>query len=388
MAENGEALESLSLAERNFTELGDYIGLAHVRNNIGTVYIDLNRYDEAISVLESALARGDSENEEYRQVTVFICNNLGLIYQRMNHLEKAAGYFRRSIENSGPLNRRRNIALLNLGNVSYLQNKVDEAEAIYREAKEIAGVIGDRHVARVLMNNIAAIHSARGEFTQALEMYEEALNLARRMIDRKGMRLLNQSIGEIKSFLGDYAGSGEHLARAVEIAEELGDERALGSALGKTGQMLMMKGDGNRAAERLKEAIRFSANADDLHSVCEFMFALARVIRSGENDAGLSELLKSIGEIPESRMVPENLWQLAVVRMWTEQASGNLEEALETAKYTAERFPGSEGEALAWLTSFEITGNQTHKEMALKAYRKVHEGYPIAFFQEIIDSLS
>ncbi len=120
---------------------------------------------------------------------MFICSNLGLIYQRMNHLEKAADYFKRSISTAERLNRRRNIALLNYGNVKYMQSRVDEAEAIYREAMEIAGEMGDRHVARVLMNNIAAIHSARGEFAEALEMFTGALNLARSMNDRKGLRL-------------------------------------------------------------------------------------------------------------------------------------------------------------------------------------------------------
>ena len=388
MAENGEALECLSLAEKAFAELGDGIRLAHVRNNIGTVYIDLNRYDVAISVLESALARSQKDDEESRELVMYICSNLGLIYQRMNHLEKAEGYFRKSIEATAPFNRRRNIALLNLGNVKYLQSKVNEAETIYRETMEIAGEMGDRHVVRVLMNNIAAIHSARGEFTQALEMYEEALNLAQRMNDRKGMRLLNQSIGEIRSFLGDYTGSEQYLAKAVEIAEELGDERALGSALGKTGQMLMMKGDNSRALERLREAVRFSTNAGDLQNAWEFMFAMASVIRCSDNAAGLPEIAESMEDIPESRVDTMNLWRLPIVRMWVEKASGNPERALEIAEDTVKRFPGTEGEALAWLTCFEITGNHTHRENSLRAYTAVHADNPIAFYREIIDSLS
>ncbi len=240
MGENTGALECLSEARDIFSELGNDAGLSGVMNNIGTVYIDLNRYQEAVSVLESALALAVGSGAEEEEM--FICSNLGLIYQRMNHLEKAADYFKRSISTAERLNRRRNIALLNYGNVKYMQSRVDEAEAIYREAMEIAGEMGDRHVARVLMNNIAAIHSARGEFAEALEMFTGALNLARSMNDRKGLRLLNQSIGEIMSFLGDYEASGESFARAVETAEELGDERGLGTALGKTGLMLMMKG--------------------------------------------------------------------------------------------------------------------------------------------------
>ncbi len=67
-------------------------------NNIGTVHIDLNRYDEAVSVLENALALAESSGGvEAVEEKMYICSNLGLIYQRMNHLEKAADYFRRSI---------------------------------------------------------------------------------------------------------------------------------------------------------------------------------------------------------------------------------------------------------------------------------------------------
>ena len=389
MAENARALECLSRAERIFEVLGDDIALAGALNNTAIVYIDLNRYHEAIAALESALALAENHGEstKAREVIMFTYSNLGLIYQRMNTLDKAADYFLRSIETSEPLNRRRNIALLNLGNVNYLRNKVDEAEAIYREAMEIAGEMGDRHVARVLMNNIAAIHSARGEFVQALEMYTQALHLARTMNDRKGMRLLNQSIGEIRTFLGDYADSEEYFERAIEIAEELGDERALGSALGKTGQMLLMKGNGRGAAEKLREAIRFSTNADDLQSAWEFLFAMVRVMRFSGSEDDIAELVRSMENIPESRVAPVYLWYLPVARMWREKVSENHGRALEIAGEITERFPGTEGEALAWLTSFDITGDGTHREMALKAYTTVHENYPIAFFREIIHSL-
>jgi hypothetical protein len=74
--------------------------------------------------------------------------------------------------------------------------------------------------------------------------------------------------------------------------------------------------------------------------------------------------------------------------MWTEKARGNHKKALEIAADNVKRFPGTEGEAAAWLTSYEITGNDTHREMALKAYTAVYEGTPIAFYREIINSLS
>ncbi len=388
MGENAGALECLSEARDIFMELGDTTGLAGAMNNIGTVHIDLNRYDEAVSVLENALALAESSGGvEAVEEKMYICSNLGLIYQRMNHLEKAADYFRRSISTANRQNRRRNIALLNYGNVKYMQNRVDEAEAIYREAMEIAGEMGDRHVARVLMNNLAAIHSARGEFTQAWKMFTGALNLARSMNDRKGMRLLNQSIGEIKSFLGDYEGSGEYFARAVETAEELGDVRGLGTALGKTGLMLMMKGDTRRAVDRLREAVRFSSRADDLQSVWEYEFSLARILRDRGDPAPLAELAEHMGTIPGERVAPVGLWQLPVVRMWVEEASGNHHRALETARDIIREFPGTEGEALAWLTLHEATGDRGDREMALKAYKAVYEANPIAYYREIIDSL-
>ncbi len=55
MGENTGALECLSEARDIFSELGNDAGLSGVMNNIGTVYIDLNRYQEAVPCWKAPL---------------------------------------------------------------------------------------------------------------------------------------------------------------------------------------------------------------------------------------------------------------------------------------------------------------------------------------------
>ncbi len=110
-------------------------------------------------------------------------------------------------------------------------------------------------------------------------------------------------------------------------------------------------------------------------------------MRFNGSEDDIAELVRSMENIPESRVALFTSGIFPLQECGGKKVSENHGRALEIAGEITERFPGTEGEALAWLTSFDITGDGTHREMALKAYTTVHEHYPIAFFREIIHSL-
>ncbi len=389
MGNNEEALQCFQVAKLEYGKLDEIPGLAGVCNNIGTVHTDLNRPEEAISCFGKALEllEDRSGERDCAEIMMFTYNNLGLVNQKMNFLEKAAECYRMSMKIADRINAKRNLAALNFGNIKYLQDRVDEAEIHYRKAMRQATEIGDRHLVRVMLNNLAAISTARGEYDKARELYEKALTLARSLNDRKGLRLLNQNIGEVKSYMGDYSGSEGYFRSAIQMAEELGDSGALGSAHGKTGAMLFMSGDLERAEEHLAEGIERTTEAGDLKSAHEFIYLLARLCnRKGRLDT-MIELLRRMKSLPDNRISPFNRWFAPMVETWIEKAMGNDERAMELAEGIVEDFPGTEGEAMALLARFDITGNDDDRKRASAVYRDLFAGSPMEFYRQKIESL-
>jgi tetratricopeptide (TPR) repeat protein len=239
----------------------------------------------------------------------------------------------------------------------------------------------------VLLNNLAAISTARGDYSGAQDLFHEALILARSMNDRKGIRLLDQNIGEIKFYLGDYESSMSSLQDAVLTAEELGDRRAMGTAHGKLGLTTCLRNLPEEARPHLEKAVEFSVEAGDMTSAHEFMFFLARVYLDLEDRNRLEDVLQRMKAVPERLVQLDNRWYTQTAVMLYESYLGNRDEALAMAVGITETFPNTEAEALARITMFELTGRASEVEKAVRVYRRLHDSQPMAYYLERIGYL-
>lgn len=388
MGDNDDALECFGQAEASYTEMDDSLGLANVYNNIGTVLLDLGRFEETETYLRRSLKISEplSEDRQYAEIMSFAYNNLGLLYQKMNRLEEASECYGKSMRTAQRINYRRNLAALNFGNIMYLQEKVDEAEKYYRMAMKNAEEIGERHVSRVLLNNLASISVARGDHSGAMAVYMEALELARSMNDRKGMRLLYQNIGETLFFLGDDDASERRFRQARELAEVLGDHRAMGSASGKRGITILLSGDPERALEHLKEGAGLSMNAGDVYYGYEFLFYLARAYYELGRRDELAGVLERMHSVEEKRIPANYRWYAPVAAMLAAAASGSENEMLRRSLEVIRTFGGTEGEALARSILFRLTDDERERARALKVYEELYAANPIAYYSRMIDS--
>lgn len=390
MGDNEEALECFRRAEAEFGRIGDDLSLAKVYNNIGTVFIDRNELERAREYLEMALEVNEAHPDEHSCIegVVFGYNNLGLVHQKEGELDKAAECYRRSMVSAEGISSRRNLAALNFGNILYLQGNVDEAEKYYRIAMENVEKVGNRHVVRVLLNNLASIQAARGDFGRALEIYGEALALARSMNDRKGMRLLNQNMAEILFFLGEDDEAEAGFVEAGRIAEDLKDDRGIGSASGKLGITVLLRGQAQRSLEHLEKGVEFSIRAGDTAYASEFLFYLARArLRLGMT-GGLDEVLRRIEGLPQDRVPPDQRWYAPVVGMLASFSCGSDAGAMGAALSIVRDFQGTEGEAFARLVMHGMTGDGRELARAREIYGELHESNPISYYRRRIEELA
>ena len=388
MGDNREALDCFQKAEAAYIEKDDTMGLATVYNNMGSAYLDLNDLGRAREYFNRTLEiTGSNPNSEKAdEVTMFAYNNLGLVNQSMNRLDPALECYQKSMEVAEKLNSRRNLAPLNFGNIRFLQRKINEAEKYYGIAMKNAEDIGDRHLVRVLLNNLAAISTVRGNYGKALEIYKKALLQALEMKDRKGIRLINQNIGEILAYMGRYSRAEEALDRAIETAEELQDQKALGAALGKRGIMLFFKGSMQESAESLKRAVPCSLNAGDWRNAGEFACFLAGAYHSLGSRKELCELAEKLEGIPAQHRKHCVPWHLPAVRLYAADLNGNLHKVMEIADAITEKYPGTEGEAVARRVRMKYLDDSEKAEERARirsVYRQLNEENPVDYYRRM-----
>ena len=155
--------------------------LAANRIAIATVHLTEERYDEARTELQQALATA---------------REIG------NRIEAAA-------------------ALAYLGQVRRLQGRPEEAEAALKEALDLAGSVPARPRALASFQ-MGELRRARGDLAGALAAYREAHAVLREMGDAPGQAAILISIGRIQAALGDAGAAANTLGEARDRLHRLG----------------------------------------------------------------------------------------------------------------------------------------------------------------------
>ncbi|MBD3278173.1 MAG: tetratricopeptide repeat protein, partial [Candidatus Aegiribacteria sp.] len=393
MGDNKEALDCFERAEAAYMEKDDTMGLATVYNNMGSAYLDLNDLSMAMDYFNRTLeiTGSASESQKAEEITMFTYNNLGLVNQSMNRLDRALECYRNSMELAERLNSRRNLAPLNFGNIRFLQRKIGEAEKYYGIAMKNAEEIGDRHLVRVLLNNLAAISTVRGNYGKALEIYKKALLQALEMNDRKGIRLINQNIGEILAYMGRYREAEEALDRAIQTAEDLKDDKALGAALGKRGIMFYFRDSMKQSAESLKRAIPLSLDSGNWRNACEFAFFLAGAYYSLNMKEEIGELAEKLNGIPEKHMKHCIPWHLPAVSLYVADLNGNRDQVMDISGEITEEHPETEGEAVARKIRMKYLDHSENAEERARIsaiYRKLNEENPVDYYRRMQETFA
>ncbi|MBN1498904.1 MAG: tetratricopeptide repeat protein [Spirochaetes bacterium] len=137
--------------------LSEYSRIAFI--NIGNIYDDMERYEEAVEAYQSAVAiKPDDPTALY---------NLGIVYKHMGQNEKAINTWKESLKSNSE-NPKPQIAMADL---LYDEGYLDEALNEYSKISEKWSNISEPHFA------IATIYNRRGETDFAEKRYKKVLEL-------------------------------------------------------------------------------------------------------------------------------------------------------------------------------------------------------------------
>jgi len=130
-----------------------------INNNLGALYANMGKYEEAMPFLQKAIQTDPAYAEAYY--------NFGTAYQGLGRTEEAIASYKKAIR----LNLNYEKAYVNLAVVYYGLNKIEEAITLYRKALQI-----NPHFAEAY-NNLGLSYAAIGKNEEAIGMFKKAVEV-------------------------------------------------------------------------------------------------------------------------------------------------------------------------------------------------------------------
>jgi predicted ATPase/class 3 adenylate cyclase len=172
------AIEQSKRALDNAHQIDDPDLLSKILTNIGLIYLDQEKIDEAHETFVEALEISERSNMLWAQAANL--NNLAQAKGLRGDLLQAEDYFKKSLEIARKIGSRRNEGLIlgNLGWVSSNLGNYESARAYLHENLKISRQTGIRYQEVIAMINLSAASSALADYSQAARWAEQALELA------------------------------------------------------------------------------------------------------------------------------------------------------------------------------------------------------------------
>jgi len=228
---------------------------------------------------------------------------------------------------------------LELVEVYRLVGKWPEAEALCRQALEMADRLGETaNRARCLLA-LGDILRLRGSSAESTAMLERARSAFETLDDQAGLCQAVGLLGRVAWDVAKFPRALELLEEQLQIATRLGDRQSAGNALGNIALVYWHQADIARARSYLEQQLAIAREADDREQICRALCNLAIMLvaegRYTEALDCLEEQLLLARSIGYMRSVSHALGWMGIVyrhRGELDQALGYLEQQLQMAR--------------------------------------------------------
>lgn len=249
------------------------------------LHASAGRYDLATAELNRADIEMVSFNPAQRsryQLTARAFYVQGLIFYHQGQMEMARDVLAASVtELEGQPNSNALIAqaLNMLGNISYYEDKLDEAMSQYQRSSDLAVVAGLGSTAIRAVSNLGLIHLSQGDVAAALSYYHQGLTLAEQEGDVNVLAGINRMIASLHSRYGPQDVAVEYINKAVALEPQLDNFQIRCLVIGEAGCVYARYGDLPTAEQYVREAYRLLRQASPKAAWYALVVGLAELIR-------------------------------------------------------------------------------------------------------------
>lgn len=224
------------------------------------------RYDEAITLVERALAIRERLSIPRFPLVVASLTNLANLFDAKRDLTRAIQYAERALplveQALGPEHSEVARRLNNLGVLYQSKHDYEHAEPFFRRALEISEKTeASEHPDVVVfrLNNLALLLLDKGDYARAEPFFQRALDIAEKLVGKEdlGLATILANMSHLYSAKGDYARAEALLQRALTIREKaLGNHPSVATLLNELGEVYRLKGEYARAEPLYQRALK------------------------------------------------------------------------------------------------------------------------------------
>jgi adenylate cyclase len=222
--------------------------------------------------------------------------------------------------------------LKQLGNVSFLAGKRDDAEHFYRQALEIYERAGDTTGLANVHSNLGVVYRRMGRWDDALREANASLKLRERIGDPWGIGTTHNNIGEVHRTQGDFPRAIAAYERSIAAWTPIGYTSGVALALTGLGAAIAESGEPARGLEVLRDAeARYTVLGTTTYLPDLYRFIASAELALGDLEAATAaaersrELATAVSAQHQVAMTDRVLGQIAAARGDRDAAREHLE---------------------------------------------------------------
>ena len=320
-------------------------GYAETRFGLAWAQVMSGRPDDAITLLEDALAKGESEDDpEAMGMTHSI---LGVAYRNSSRPSEAIEHFDLSLqfrEQAGD-ERGRSVTLENLVSVYLDLGDMDRALDAQEKALAIAREIGDREGESSTLLNIGITYKFTGQLDKALVSFRESMEIEMERQDHVSLAVSLDNIAEVYRIKGQYGDAIVYLEQAKSHLAQSGDRSEQEMNLIYTGRLRRVQGHFEQALEAFMAALPIAQEIEDQMGVAVIQEDLAEIYaRQGRYADAYNSLQQSLDIYAKDQIeagiaeAKAPLGHLLIALGRPEEAEEQLAEAEQAAQKAQARY--------------------------------------------------
>lgn len=310
-----EAVSAYERAIELYNGSDDLLGKTHATSNLASVYDARGDWENAIRLYRLGIA--DAEKINDKSVLASFWNNLGVAYQNSGNPSSAQDAFRRSLKTLDQAGESSSVraarTLLNLAEIYAELNETSRAAGFFQQAIHMSQEVGDPSMEISAWNNLGAFYARSGEATESIRCYETCLNLAVQVGERATEVLVLSNLGSAYEETGEYESAHTAYVQSLELAREQQEIYGMARAHNNLGVFHEKQGEPEAALYHYAEAIDALHAIGDYHREVVTIINLATLYARLGNPAKSREWMEQGVSISRERGFVDHLASLSIL---------------------------------------------------------------------------
>lgn len=223
-------------------------------------------------------------------------------------------------------------ALTGLGTAAMLQERFDEAYALYKESEAVGVHYHDTRAIFAARGNLSVIAAYREDYKTSLKFQHELLRQKEQEGHLTAVARLHNNIATVLKLTGEYQKAVKHFSKAIEYGRDLDNTTMQMYSLLGVGEALLLLDDHEAAATHFNDGLLISQRTNHPLDALDFQVGLLKISAAqGDYATAVSQVPATLAGHSSSQAIPATVHCMGILMLAYLQAGDR-----ESAAYCVE----------------------------------------------------